>query len=187
MLVSFLILGSVSLSNLALLWCSYPAKVAFKSAKLIPTMIIGSLLLRKRYSSTHLIAAGCLCVGLIGVTLADKFANLPITTHVSSHSDVPLSVDQVDPSSFDWGTTVGITLLLVSIILDSVIPNLQEQLFNSSATAAFEGRTPSSDSVMMCTNLVGVSFLLIPLFGFHQFADAVAFISVPENNHVRTA
>lgn len=70
--ISVLVLSSLVCGNVALKWVSYPIKVVVKSCKLLPTMALGSLLLRKRYSMNDQVAAVLLCTGLIGFTLAEK-------------------------------------------------------------------------------------------------------------------
>ena len=55
--ISVLVLASLVAGNTALRWVSYPVKVVLKSTKLIPTMAIGAVLLRKRYTA----ADWCAC------------------------------------------------------------------------------------------------------------------------------
>jgi len=70
--ISVLVLLSLVSGNVALKWVSYPIKVVVKSCKLLPTMALGSLLLRKRYTRADQMAAVLLCAGLIGFTLAER-------------------------------------------------------------------------------------------------------------------
>ena len=69
--ISVLVLASLVSGNLALAWVAYPVKVVVKSCKLLPTMALGSLMLRKRYTLADQAAAVLLCVGLVGFTLSD--------------------------------------------------------------------------------------------------------------------
>ena len=71
MRISLLVLASLVSGNVALRWVTYPVKVVIKSCKLLPTMALGSLLLRKRYSYADQLAAVLLCAGIGGFTLAD--------------------------------------------------------------------------------------------------------------------
>ena len=64
--ISVLVLSSRVSGPVALRWVSYPIKVVVKSCKLLPTMALGSLLLRKRYTRADQMAAVLLCAGLIG-------------------------------------------------------------------------------------------------------------------------
>ena len=68
--ISLLVFASLVCGNIALRWVSYPVKVIVKSCKLLPTMLLGSALLGKRYAPTDHIAAALLCLGLVGFTLA---------------------------------------------------------------------------------------------------------------------
>lgn len=70
--ISCLVLSSLVSGNLALRWVSYPVKVVAKSCKLLPTMALGTLFLRKRYSAKDCLAAMLLCAGLVGFTLFDS-------------------------------------------------------------------------------------------------------------------
>lgn len=56
------------------------AQVVAKSTKLLPTMVIGSLLLGRRFNSWHYAAALCLCAGLGGFALSDSHASGSATT-----------------------------------------------------------------------------------------------------------
>lgn len=41
------------LTNLSMRWLNYPAKMLFKSSRVIPTMIVGILYMKKRYKVRH--------------------------------------------------------------------------------------------------------------------------------------
>ena len=100
--ISVLVLASLVSGNVALRWVSYPIKassealevnesdprssdrklrpprtvtqVVVKSCKLLPTMALGAVLLRKRYSRADQLAAILLCAGLVGFTLSGSSA-----------------------------------------------------------------------------------------------------------------
>jgi drug/metabolite transporter (DMT)-like permease len=59
--ISTLVLFSLVSGNVALRWVSYPVKVVVKSCKLLPTMALGSLLLRKRCVLPLCLSARHLC------------------------------------------------------------------------------------------------------------------------------
>jgi hypothetical protein len=59
--------GSVALS-----YVNFPVKVVIKSSKLIPTMMLGILILRRTYSALEYIAAVMLCAGVASFTLIDS-------------------------------------------------------------------------------------------------------------------
>jgi len=70
--ISMLVLASLLSGNVALRWVSYPVKVVVKSCKLLPTMALGSLLLRKRYSTHDQLAALLLCAALVGFSFSSR-------------------------------------------------------------------------------------------------------------------
>ena len=65
-------LTTMSLSNASLGYLNYPTQVVFKSCKLIPVLIGGIILQRKRHSVLDFGAAGLMCLGLCIFTLADS-------------------------------------------------------------------------------------------------------------------
>ena len=110
-LLALLLLGSLSLGNLALRWVSFPVKVVLKSSKLLPAMLIGVLILRKRYTGRDYLAAVLLCAGVVGVTFANSslMASAPIDADASHQA-------------------LGIALTCASVVFDAVSPVLQEML-----------------------------------------------------------
>lgn len=67
LLLSFLVFGATGLATRSLVYVSYPTKVVFKSAKLIPTMIVSVFLKNaKPYSSWDYLSAALICLGAAG-------------------------------------------------------------------------------------------------------------------------
>jgi hypothetical protein len=50
---------------------SLRVQVVAKSTKLLPTMVMGTILLGRRFKVSHYCAAACLCVGLAGFAYID--------------------------------------------------------------------------------------------------------------------
>jgi len=103
-LLTFCLLSSSSLSNLALNYINFPTKVVFRSCKLIPTMIVASIVHQKTFTSVEYVCASCICVGLVLFAAAD------------------------------WTLTpifhpIGLTFVSLSVCADAVLPNAQERLF----------------------------------------------------------
>ncbi|XP_032874925.1 adenosine 3'-phospho 5'-phosphosulfate transporter 2 isoform X2 [Amblyraja radiata] len=71
MLIAFLTVGTMGLSNTSLGYLNYPTQIIFKCCKLIPVMIGGVFIQGKRYNFTDISAALCMSFGLIWFTLAD--------------------------------------------------------------------------------------------------------------------
>jgi len=95
-------LVTMSLSNASLGYLNYPTQVVFKSCKLIPVLIGGILLQRKKFSPMDFVAAISMCVGLAIFTLADS---------------------KLSPS-FD---SIGVAMLSIALMADAVVSNVQEK------------------------------------------------------------
>jgi len=108
-LLTFLLMSSSSLSNISLNYINYPTKVVFRSCKLIPTMLLATLLNQKNFTRLEYLAAGSICVGLILYSFSDS------------------------QESAKW-SPFGILLVILSICADSALPNTQESLFRMGAT-----------------------------------------------------
>uniref|UniRef100_A0AAX7VYQ9 Adenosine 3'-phospho 5'-phosphosulfate transporter 2 n=1 Tax=Astatotilapia calliptera TaxID=8154 RepID=A0AAX7VYQ9_ASTCA len=72
MIIAFLTVGTMGLSNTSLGYLNYPTQVIFKCCKLIPVMIGGVFIQGKRYNVADVSAALCMSLGLIWFTLADS-------------------------------------------------------------------------------------------------------------------
>ncbi|XP_022171362.1 adenosine 3'-phospho 5'-phosphosulfate transporter 2 isoform X2 [Myzus persicae] len=72
LLLGLILLGSMGFSNASLGYLNYPTQVIFKCCKLIPVMIGGVLVQHKVYKVIDIVAASCMCAGLILFTLADN-------------------------------------------------------------------------------------------------------------------
>eukprot|EP00522_Entomoneis_paludosa_P000247 CAMPEP_0172473584 /NCGR_PEP_ID=MMETSP1065-20121228/68929_1 /TAXON_ID=265537 /ORGANISM="Amphiprora paludosa, Strain CCMP125" /LENGTH=367 /DNA_ID=CAMNT_0013231759 /DNA_START=105 /DNA_END=1208 /DNA_ORIENTATION=+ len=108
-LLTACLLGSSALSNIALNYINFPTKVVFRSSKLIPTMLIASVMHRKVFSSVEYTCAMGICVGLILFAAADW--ELAPTFH-----------------------PIGLILVTLSVFSDAILPNAQERLFGMGAS-----------------------------------------------------
>lgn len=69
LLLAFLTLGTMGLSNSSLGYLNYPTQVIFKCCKLVP-VLFGSILIQKKWHGPlDFLAAIAMCVGLTGFTL----------------------------------------------------------------------------------------------------------------------
>lgn len=94
------------LSNLSMTYLNYPAKVLFKSSRVLPTMLFGVVFYGKRHTVREFISVMVLVVGLTFFMAADA-----------------KSSPAFDPT--------GVVLIVASLILDAGIVNLQEHVFGS--------------------------------------------------------
>ncbi|XP_061661529.1 adenosine 3'-phospho 5'-phosphosulfate transporter 2 [Syngnathoides biaculeatus] len=102
MILAFLTVGTIGLSNSSLGYLNYPTQVIFKCCKLIPVMIGGVFVQGKRYNVADVSAAVCMSFGLIWFTLADS---------------------KVAPN-FNF---TGVLLISLALCADAAIGNVQEK------------------------------------------------------------
>lgn len=100
-LLAVLTLGTMGLSNASLGYLNYPTQVIFKSCKLIPVLIGGILIQKKKHNVMDFIAATAMCIGLIFFTLADSKLS-PDFQHI------------------------GILMISLALVCDAAIGNVQE-------------------------------------------------------------
>lgn len=98
------LLSSSALSNISLNYINFPTKVVFRSCKLIPTMIVASVVHKKVFSVTEYVCAVAACAGLVMFAAADW---------------------ELSPSFHP----IGLALVSLSVCADAVLPNAQEGLF----------------------------------------------------------
>eukprot|EP00069_Balaena_mysticetus_P003726 bmy_00854T0 len=102
MIIAFLTVGTMGLSNTSLGYLNYPTQVIFKCCKLIPVMLGGVFIQGKRYNVADVSAALCMSLGLIWFTLADS---------------------TVAPNF----NLTGVILISLALCADAVIGNVQEK------------------------------------------------------------
>ncbi|KAK1173653.1 adenosine 3'-phospho 5'-phosphosulfate transporter 2-like [Acipenser oxyrinchus oxyrinchus] len=102
MMIAFLTVATMGLSNTSLGYLNYPTQVIFKCCKLIPVMIGGVFIQGKRYNLADVSAALCMSLGLIWFTLADS---------------------KIAPSF----SLTGLVLITLALCADAVIGNVQEK------------------------------------------------------------
>jgi len=126
--LSTVVFGSTCLATMAVRHVSYPTKVVFKSAKLIPTMIVATVLQpgTKSYTCLEYTAAALLCAGVAGYGWGGGSSSSTSSTGQDS-------------------SVYGISLLLMSVFCDAFTPNIQQRLMASTtATPVEDGKTPNS-------------------------------------------
>jgi len=103
-LLTLCLLSSSGLSNISLNYINFPTKVVFRSCKLIPTMLIASIIHKKVFSALEYVCAAAVCAGLILFAAADW---------------------DLSPSFHP----IGLALVSLSVCADAFLPNAQEGLF----------------------------------------------------------
>jgi hypothetical protein len=79
--------GTISLSNFSLLYLNYATQVIFKSSKVIPVMVVGAIVWRKRFTLEQYAAAAVLVVGLVTVSALPRSppsGRVERTAHIDS-------------------------------------------------------------------------------------------------------
>ena len=108
-LLTACLMASSALSNMSLNYINFPTKVVFRSCKLIPTMIIATIINRRVFKSVEYLSALAISVGLI----------------------VFAAVDWRLTPSFN---PTGLALVSTSVIADAILPNAQERNFRLGAS-----------------------------------------------------
>lgn len=141
-IIAFLTVSTMGLSNTSVGYLNYPTQVIFKCCKLIPVMLGGVLIQGKRYNFIDVSAMLCMCVGLILFTLADS-------------SVLP---------SFN---TYGVILISLALVADGAIGNVQEKALKQYSGTNSE-MVLYSYSIGFVYILVGLvlSGTLLPAFEF---------------------
>ena len=103
-LLTLCLLSSSAFSNISLNYINFPTKVVFRSCKLIPTMLIASVVHKKLFTVTEYLCALAACTGLVMFAAADW--NVSPTFH-----------------------PIGLALVSLSVCADAVLPNAQEGVF----------------------------------------------------------
>mmetsp|Transcript_38341 Transcript_38341/g.62111 ORF Transcript_38341/g.62111 Transcript_38341/m.62111 type:complete len:409 (-) Transcript_38341:26-1252(-) len=106
-------LSTIGFSNLSLNYVNYPTQVMFKSSKVIPVMLVGIVILGKRYHPFEYLAAFCFMLGLAMFTLAGV---------------------QTTPNF----NVLGVICLGLALSADAFIGNAQEKLLKRFAVANTE-------------------------------------------------
>jgi adenosine 3'-phospho 5'-phosphosulfate transporter B3 len=97
-------MASSALSNMSLNYINFPTKVVFRSSKLIPTMLMASVMHHQRFTVLEYTCAAAICAGLVLFAAADW---------------------ELTPSFHP----VGLVLVTASVVADAVLPNAQQALF----------------------------------------------------------
>jgi solute carrier family 35 (adenosine 3'-phospho 5'-phosphosulfate transporter), member B3 len=108
-LLTLCLMASSALSNISLNYINFPTKVVFRSSKLIPTMIIASIIHRQVFTILEYLCAVAACTGLVMFAAADW---------------------DLSPSFHP----IGILLISASVCADAVLPNAQEKLFKQGSS-----------------------------------------------------
>lgn len=148
-LLAFVLAVSQGMGTCSLKHVPFPMKVAFKSSKLIPTMIFGMFITNRHFSSREYIAALFMCFSLAMFGFADGTV---------SNAFVP-----------DQSLVRGSLLLTVAVFGDAIVPNIQEKLMQQLGCQVV-------DIVISCNTAVcAIIFVYTLITG--ELIQAIQFIS----------
>ena len=88
-LLTLCLLASSTLSNMSLSYIGMPTKVVFRSCKLVPTMIIATVVNQKRFRSYDYLCALAICAGLVLFAMADYEID-PVTYNLTRMAKIRL-------------------------------------------------------------------------------------------------
>lgn len=148
--LSILVYGATACATMSLTYegVSYVTKVVFKSAKLIPTMIVGVIMdahaaksgrivKKRKYSAWEYASALLLCLGAAGFCMSpgdlkggEEEAGDNRTDSGEEATQNSITEDEVKLG----GHWIGILLLASSVICDALVPNLQQQLMRGTSS-----------------------------------------------------
>ena len=106
--LAFAVVGATGLATYSLKYVSFPTKVVLKSTKLIPTMLVATIVNPKtsKFGPLDYLSALLLCFGAAGYSYGSGAG------------------DKGDNST----SYVGIAILCISLCCDAVVPNMQQKL-----------------------------------------------------------
>ena len=175
--LSLLVVGATALSTRSIVYVSYPTKVVFKSAKLIPTMIVSTLLNPPGKGGGGGVGGGG-GGGGAGYGAMDYLAAALLSGGAAGYAYGGGGSGGSGGSGTGGGSHeyFGVALLLVSMACDALVPNLQQKLMappaggelvpgsssssGSSSSGGGGGLGLSASALMVNVNGVGFAGLL---------------------------
>jgi len=152
-----------SVSNMLSSWCQYealqyisfPTQMLSKSFKIVPIMIMGTLISNKTYEIYEFVVAALIAVGNTIFMVASEDIHIGYNTF-----------GQVESSG---GTTCGILLLLLYLCFDSFTSQYQTKMFT-------KYRNISPLVMMLYTNIFSTVFAFITLVHTDELQPAFDFV-----------
>jgi hypothetical protein len=142
--LSAVVFGATAFATMSLNYegVTYVTKVVFKSAKLIPTMIVGVLMdaraerlgisvKKRKYSMWEYISAALLCIGAAGFCVPSKDSGKDGDDGTKMREDA----QELSDGQVKGGHWIGISLLALSVFCDALVPNFQHQLMHGIGSA----------------------------------------------------
>jgi adenosine 3'-phospho 5'-phosphosulfate transporter B3 len=142
--LSAVVYGATAFATMSLSYegVTYVTKVVFKSAKLIPTMLVGAIIEaraarrgrivnnKKKYGAWEYSSALLLCVGAAGFCISPE--NEENESEATNDKDQMESAEATSEGLLS-GHIIGLSLLTASVFCDALVPNIQEKLMHGTA------------------------------------------------------
>ncbi|CAF1101179.1 unnamed protein product [Rotaria sordida] len=106
LILAILTVGSMGLSIHSVGYLNYPTQLMFKCCKLIPVLIGGIIIQKKRFNRYDVAATFCMSIGLIFFTLADSKVGLNFNAY-------------------------GVIIVCLALVADAIIGNYQEKVMKT--------------------------------------------------------
>lgn len=163
-----LLVVSFGMSNMSLLYLTYPTKVILKACKLIPVMVIGLSVQGLAYTLREYASAVALVLGLALFTLGDKFWLLIMPADVGDAAALAGAVTAPpDAKTTASSLLVGMFLMSLSLVADSFLGNWQERTLKQYRC------TPQQ--LVFYNSAVGAFFLTVVILVTGELRNAVVY------------
>eukprot|EP00474_Spongospora_subterranea_P008821 CRZ09279.1 hypothetical protein [Spongospora subterranea] len=146
LMISSAYIGAMLSSNMALRFVNYPTQVLGKSCKMIPVMLMGVFINKKRYRKREYIQVLLISLGI------------SIFMGFQGSSDKRDAVQRIE----------GVALLLISLFLDGFTGPLQERVISN--------HRPSVHGMMFGTNVYAIPICLGIMIFQGTFGEALSFV-----------
>lgn len=151
-------------SNASLGYLNYPTQVIFKCCKLIPVMIGGVLIQQKVYKLIDIMAATCMCAGLILFTLADNKVS-PDFNLLGKLDNCLMCDNHVYLTKLFY--ILGIILICSALFCDALIGNFQEKMMKK--------HNASNAEIVLYSYFIGFLYLFLVLLLSGELKDGIKF------------
>jgi solute carrier family 35 (adenosine 3'-phospho 5'-phosphosulfate transporter), member B3 len=140
------------LGNVSFKYLDYSTKLMLQSAKMLPVMGLGVVLLRKRYSGVHYFAAVLMTVGFATFSSAGRNINAG-------------GGDELD------GYWIGVALMVVVLLCEAVKPNLWKMMLDDARYKL------DTQVLLLLVNSVGAVATLPVVFASGELTGGIALLA----------
>ncbi|CAM9434140.1 unnamed protein product [Sphacelaria rigidula] len=136
------------LTNVSMMFLHYPAKVLFKSSRMVPIMCFGVLWQGRKYAWTDYVVVFLIVTGLITFMNADTRAQ--------------------DSYAGDSTSLIGVALISMALVIDAALINIQEEIMNKYDSC--------QDELIMFSYLSGTVFIALACLYTGDLTEGARFV-----------